>query len=56
MPENTEILTDEKLDLNVEDVTDAGWNDLVSQMMSDELDAMALAMSALPSCYCLSGC
>jgi len=52
--ESTNTLNAE-LDLEVQDVSDASWDDLVSQMMRDELDAMALA-TCKPACTCNSTC
>lgn len=44
-----------ELDLEVQDVSNANWDDLVTQMLRDELDAMALA-TCRPACTCNSTC
>jgi hypothetical protein len=44
MPENS------ALDLSVQDITDASWDDLVQTMMQDELDAVTIQAGTFCAC------
>jgi hypothetical protein len=47
MPEQNAVL-----DITVEDVTDASWEDMVQVMMADELDAVTIQAGTICACSC----
>jgi hypothetical protein len=50
MPENA------ALELDVQDITDASWEDLVQTMMQDELDAVTIQAGTMCNCDTTPGC
>ena len=47
MPEQNALL-----DIDVANVTDASWEDLVEVMMADELDAVTIQAGTICACSC----
>jgi hypothetical protein len=50
MPENA------ALELEVQDITDASWEDLVQTMMQDELDAVTIQAGTICNCDTTPNC